>query len=282
MRKWGLFVTVFLLAASGFGSITLARQAAQTGQPAPSGQAGQPAKPGLADQTQPAGEFQSPWNDPAKALVIDFYEENQIDWNLLAADARVAGIIHEATNGYYVDRAYYARKAEAEKRGYKWGSCHVGIPGDPVKQADFYLQFARPAPDELMALDLEDLDPEQSMTLDQAQGFIERIKQRTGRYPMVYGDGMVIREISYRFGKDGIFSETPLWYARFTGAISNFPTGTWNTYTLWQFKSEMNCRRWEMDSCPYLVPGTRADMDVDVYNGTVDELRKNWPFSRAE
>jgi lysozyme len=227
------------------------------------------------------GEFQGPWNDPTKALVIDFYEENEIDWDRLATDPRVVGIIHEATNGYYVDRAYLKRKAEAERRGYKWGSCHVGIPGDPIKQADFYLQIANPAADELMALDLEDLDPEQSMTLEQAQGFIERIRLKTGRYPMVYGDGSIVREISHRFGKDGVFSHTPLWYARFRDTISNFPKATWETYTLWQFKSELNCSRSQIESCPYLVPGTRTDIDVNVYNGTIEDLRKNWPFSRA-
>jgi len=230
---------------------------------------------------QQTGEFQAPWNDPSKAIVIDFYEENQVDWDMIATDQRVVGVIHEATNGYYVDRAYQKRKAEALKRGYKWGSCHVGIPGSPIKQADFYLAVTKPAADELMALDLEDLDPEQSMTLEEAQQFLGRIKERTGRYPMVYGDGMVIRQISYRFGKDGLFSHTPLWYARFSGAISNFPTGTWPTYTLWQFKSEMNCSWSKIESCPYLVPGTRIDIDVNVYNGTVDDLRKNWPFVGA-
>ena len=241
---------------------------------------GATATAGIALAGQSEG-FQGPWSDPTKAIVIDFYEENLIDWNMLATDPRVCALIHEATNGYYIDRAYQKRKSEAEKRGYKWGSCHVGIPGDPVKQADFYLSVARPAADELMALDLEDLDPEQSMTLEQARGFIQRIKEKTGRYPMVYGDGSVIREISYRYGRDGVFSQTPLWYARFRGSIANFPKGTWDNYTLWQFKSEMNCSWSQIDSCPYLVPGTRTDMDVNVYNGTIDELRKNWPFSQA-
>jgi lysozyme len=227
-------------------------------------------------------EFQGPWTDPTKALVIDFYEENSINWDLLATDARVVGIIHQATDGYYKDRVYLKRRDEAKRRGYAWGSCHVGIPGDGARQADFYLDVAKPAPDEVMALDLESLDPEETMDMDQARQFIGRIKEKTGRYPMVYGDGSVIREISQRFGKDDVFSRTPLWYSRFKGSIARFPKGTWDSYTLWQFKSEMNCSRDQIESCPYLVPGTRTDVDVNVYNGSIAELRENWPFSKAE
>ena len=43
-----------------------------------------------------SGEFESPWMDPSVALVIDPYWMNTIDWEQLATDRRVAGIIHKA------------------------------------------------------------------------------------------------------------------------------------------------------------------------------------------
>jgi len=33
--------------------------------------------------------------------------------------------------------------------------------------------------------------------------------------------------------------------------------------------------------CLYTVPGTEYDMDVDVYNGTIEELRKKWPLDSS-
>jgi GH25 family lysozyme M1 (1,4-beta-N-acetylmuramidase) len=95
---------------------------------------------------------------------------------------------------------------------------------------------------------------------------------------MVYGNDAVIRKISTGFGRDEVFSKTRLWYARFRREIPNFPRGTWETYTLWQFSSEINCTPAKPDDCLIRVPGTKTDMDVNVFHGTVDELKAQWPF----
>ncbi|MEW6731865.1 MAG: glycoside hydrolase family 25 protein [Acidobacteriota bacterium] len=224
-------------------------------------------------------EFQEPWKDNSTAIVIDAFEGNAIDWDKLATDDRVAAVIHRASIGYRKDKQYFQRRILAKKHGYKWGSYHVGKRGNPIKQADFYLRSARPAKDEVMVLDLEDVESGKFMNIAQARLFIKRIKQKTGRYPMVYGNYKVITKISTMIGKDDLFSQTPLWYARFRNLLPDFPKGTWQTYTLWQFSCEINCKPTQQDLCPYLVPGTETDIDVNVYNGTVDNLRKSWPFN---
>jgi GH25 family lysozyme M1 (1,4-beta-N-acetylmuramidase) len=76
----------------------------------------------------------------------------------LATDKRVVAIIHRATIGDRVDRKYAERRDEAKKRGYKWGAYHLVKSGDPIEQADFFLDTAKPAADELIALDLESVD----------------------------------------------------------------------------------------------------------------------------
>jgi lysozyme len=222
------------------------------------------------------GQFKEPWKDSTKAIILDPYQENPINWDLLATDQRVVAIIHQATKGSSKDWEYAARKSEAKKRGYKWGSYHLGLRGDPLKQADFYLATAKPEADEVMALDIESLDISKDMSIDDARQFINRVKEKTGRYPLLYGNDNVIREISRKFGRDQMFSKVLLWYARFLREIKDFPKGTWDTYTLWQFSSEVNCNK---RMCPYRVPGTLPDMDINVYNGTIEELRMNWPFT---
>jgi lysozyme len=225
-------------------------------------------------------EFKEPWKNPNVALAIDPYERNEIDWDKLATDKRVVAIIHRATIGDRVDRKYAERRDEAKKRGYKWGAYHFGKPGAPIKQADFFLETVKPEAEDLIALDLESPDATKHMSFNEARLFIKRIKEKTGRYPLVYGDKEVTETISEQFAADEIFSRTLLWYARFRRTVTDFPEGVWPTYTLWQFSSEMNCGPANRSACLYTVPGTQFDMDVDVYNGTIKELRSKWPFDK--
>jgi lysozyme len=103
--------------------------------------------------------------------------------------------------------------------------------------------------------------------------------EKTGRYPLIYANNEVTRAITERYGADDLFSQTHLWYARFKRNVTDFQTGTWRAYALWQFSSEQNCSRTNRAVCLYPVPGTEYDMDVDVFNGTVDELKSKWPLS---
>ena len=227
-----------------------------------------------------SNEFDAPWKDPHVAIVIDPYEGNSIDWTALATDSRVVGIIHRATIGLRTDTKYADRKTQATGRGYKWGSYHLGKPGNPIAQADFYLEAVSPTADEVMALDIESLDPAKDMTLANAVRFIQRIREKTGRYPMLYANQAVVRQISVTYHRDGVFAKTPLWYARFKSRVTDFPTNTWDSYTLWQFSSEINCTPNHTAQCLYRAPGTKTDMDVNVYRGTIDELKADWPFKR--
>lgn len=224
-------------------------------------------------------EFSEPWKNPNMAIAIDPYERNEIDWDLLATDTRVVAIIHRATIGVRQDRKYAERRDEAKRRGYKWGAYHFGKPGDPIKQADFFLDTVKPAKDDLIALDLESTDAK-DMSLDEARVFIKRIREKTGRYPLIYANNEVAKAISQQYGADDVFAKTHLWYARFKRSVTDFPPGTWKTYTLWQFSSEQNCSPAKRSACLYTVPGTEYDMDIDVYNGTIEELRSRWPFDR--
>jgi GH25 family lysozyme M1 (1,4-beta-N-acetylmuramidase) len=223
-------------------------------------------------------EFNEPWKDPKIAIVIDPFEGNDIDWDQLATDPRVVAVIHRATIGDRADKKYAERKIEAKKRGYKWGAYHFGKPGDPIKQADFFLDTVKPDKDDLIALDLESDDATKHMSFEEARVFINRVREKTGRYPFVYANNLVTKAIGDKYGADDVFVRTHLWYARFKKTVTDFPVGTWKTYTIWQFSSEINCNPDHRDACLYTVPGTAYDMDVDVYNGTIEELRSKWPF----
>jgi len=136
----------------------------------------------------------------------------------------------------------------------------------------------KPDKDDLIALDIDGIDETKHMSFDEARVFIKHIREKTGRYPFVYANNLVTKAIADRYDEDDIFARTHLWYARFKRTVTDFPAGTWKTYTLWQFSSEINCQADNRAACLYTVPGTEYDMDVNVFNGTVEELRKKWPF----
>ncbi|SFM56783.1 glycoside hydrolase family 25 protein [Variovorax sp. OV329] len=219
------------------------------------------------------GEFDRPWLHPDAALLLDPFADNTINWEKLKAETRVVAIIHKSTIGTTrIDSGYFARKAEARARGYLWGSYHWGVSGEPRKQADHYIDTVKPEADELIALDLEDANSKELMNADEALVFVRRIKERTGRHPVLYTNHASAKLISAEFANSD-FAKTPLWYARFRASVSDFPAGVWPSYTLWQFSSEI------LPQLP--IAGTRPDMDVNVYNGTVAQLKANWPLTRA-
>jgi GH25 family lysozyme M1 (1,4-beta-N-acetylmuramidase) len=220
-----------------------------------------------------AAEFDGPWKDQSVGLVIDPFYGNSIDWEKLATEKRVVAVIHKATIGTTkLDPGYTKRKEEALKRGYLWGSYHWGVAGNPEKQADFYIDTVKPGADELMALDLEDAQSKTLMNVDEAIIFVERVKARTGRYPVLYTNHSSAKLISTQY-RDSVFGKMPLWYARFKAKVTDFPAGVWPSYTLWQFSSEL------LAQLP--VPGTRPDMDINVFNGTAEQLKAAWPLTKV-
>jgi lysozyme len=223
----------------------------------------------------PRGEaFNAPWKRSDTAIVIDAYELNPINWNQMATDPRVVGVIHRSSIGMRVDRQYQARKEIAKQRGYLWGAYHLGTRDSTLAQAELFLSLIDDEEDTLMILDLEDTNNTRFMTLDQAVVFMEIIYERTGRIPVVYANHSTTRLINQRLSQNPLIQQSKLWYARFRSNVTDFPKGIWDTYFLWQFSSEVNCSR--TGTCLYNVPGTLFDMDINVYNGTESQLRYEW------
>ncbi len=247
-----------------------------------------------------ASDFSEPWKKADRALVIDAYEYNSIDWVALTTDKRIAGFINKASDGlpppyfcsgnetevqlcktlwrrYAVTRELFqTRKVLAKALGLKWGAYHLARPGNPVEQANNFIDFAEPAPDDLLALDIEDNDPTQWMSLEDAEVFARQVYRRVGRFPVLYVNGRTAQHIADNSYRYQLLSRLPLWYARYKPDIdSHFPIGNWRSYALWQFSAQANCDR---QRCPYRAPGTPNDIDINVVAMDVATLRAKWPF----
>ncbi|MBX3596936.1 MAG: muramidase [Rhizobiaceae bacterium] len=247
-----------------------------------------------------ATDFSQPWKRADKALVLDAYEYNELNWRELANDKRIVGFINKASDGlpppyfcsgqeteYKLCKAlwkrhavarelFHTRRTLAKALGLKWGAYHLARPGNPLEQARNFLDFADPEPDDLLALDIEDNDPEKWMSLDDAEIFVREINRRTGRFPILYTNGTTAKHIADNTGRYRLLSRLPLWYARYKPEIGmHFPKGNWQSYALWQFASQTNCNK---RACPYRVKGAGSDIDVNVSTLAPDELREAWPF----
>lgn len=243
-----------------------------------------------------------PWLRDDRALVIDAYEYNILDWQQMATDKRIVGFINKASDGlpppylcngddievrlckslwrrHAVARElFHTRRMVAKALGLKWGAYHLARPGNPVAQAENFLDFAEPGPDDLMALDLEGNDPSKWMSFEEAETFARHIQVRTGRFPILYTNGTTAKHIADNADLYPILSRLPLWYARYKpGADAYFPMGHWKTYALWQFAAQANCNK---RSCPYRVAGAGHDIDVNVAPTSARELRAQWPFGQ--
>ena len=114
------------------------------------------------------------------------------------------------------------------------------------------------------------------MSLEDAEIFVMHIHRRLGRFPILYTNGVTAQYIADNSDRYRLLSRLPLWYARYKPEIGlHFPKGNWKSYTLWQFSAGANC---DAKACPYRVPGTSNDIDVNVASMSADELRAAWPF----
>ena len=248
-----------------------------------------------------ASDFNHPWRNTQKALVIDAYEKNPIDWNKMVKDKRIRAFIGKSSDGlaspyscsgnatkkqickksfqnYFMkQQLYHTRKALAKALGLKWGAYHLGRPGNPIAQANHFISFAKPEKDELIALDIEHDDPKKWISFKDAEIFARQVYKRIGRYPVLYTNHDTARRIAARRAEFPLLSRLPLWYARFKGDIrGSFPMGNWDKYTLWQFSAHPNCNK---RRCLYRVPGTETNIDVNVSTLTIAEFDKAWPFN---
>lgn len=244
-----------------------------------------------------ASEFNAPWRESNSVIIIDPYHLNDLNFDQLAKDKKVVAIIHQATQGLNVDVKYSDRRTEALKRNILCGSYHLLTIDDVEQQINLYLDTVGKHDNETYAIDIEclitgsGLNPDgtaqckpkfSGVTIEQTLSAVALFKKKTGTFPLLYMNDSVTSGMKAAFASNpDEYKSLRIWYARFKTDISDvFPDGIWNTYTLWQFSSELTCTPSPGD-CAYRVPGADYKMDVNVYFGTEEQLRRNWPLNTS-
>ena len=202
----------------------------------------------------------------------------------------IVGVIHEATYPRFErDVKYGVRQRSATRAGLLWGAYHFADATDPVRQADHFLRVVEltwssvhlePRPSGvLLVLDFEKNGhyPGGSMRVDQAVAFVERIRERTGRYPGVYGS-----ENRLRFMLNGpkvtskqrrILSNCWLWIANYH-YVPRF-TDPWSHWHLWQYTGDGKCDLRPRSAYPKSIANI-PKAERNFFRGSPAGLRTFW------
>lgn len=172
-------------------------------------------------------------------------------------------MIHKATEGTRViDSRYRTRRLAAKKEGLLWGAYHFGTKANGVKQANHFLKKIGNTSTTLLVLNVESYKSK-IMTNKQIKDFIKTVRKKTKSFVMIYGSYNTLRKYSL-----SIIAQNPLWIA-FYDMTFKVPSG-WGKWVIWQYTNGVN------GSLPHVVNGI-GPCDRDVFNGSVDELKKFWP-----
>lgn len=199
--------------------------------------------------------------------IVDLSHHNTVRDLQAAFNDGIVGIIHKATQGTrHVDRRYKERFLQARALGMLWAAYHFGVGGDPIGQADHFLNTVQPEMPIPLALDLEGNPRGESMNLSEAEQFVERIHAQTGKYPILYTSRSIIASM-LPDNAPTILSNCPLWVATWGEAPALPPQ--WSTWSIWQYSNGL------VGPEPHAVPGL-SRVDRNKFNGTEAELRAFW------
>ena len=219
--------------------------------------------------------------------MIDLSQSATVSDFRLVRRSGILGVIHKASEGSdYADGACAARRPQAEAAGLLWGTYHFGTAvGSGTQQAAFFLAASRPGPKTLLALDLEanENNPSNSMTLDQAEAFVQAVAEATGRLPVVYvhptwanGDPLPGSGLTFAppITPASILARCGLWVADYHDSPEIPRAWAARGWRLWQYAGDESARHPAYNQTNF-VQGV-SHCDRNLFNGDAAALDRFW------
>ena len=206
-------------------------------------------------------------------VVVDLSHFDDVqNWDKVKAFG-ILGVINKATEGRgLADRTYPIRRRPTRDRGILYGAYHFIRRGDPVAQADHFLDVALDVdkPEELLlALDHED----RRVPLDNAKQFLKRVFDKTGKMPVLYSGFLIKEQLGQ--GHDDFLARHRLWLSHFSSEPVSPPN--WPNPFFIQFTGD------GIGPGPHQVPGIVVDGGIDLnhFGGSAQELKAQWAGEMA-
>ena len=202
-----------------------------------------------------------PYNYQIHGIDISHYQGN-IDWDKLLpckkTDFPIHFIFMKATEGgNYEDNRFEQNFTTAQRYGFIRGAYHYFIPQtDSRKQAAFFISKVQLSQGDLPpVLDVETLGKSSPEELKRGvRTWLEAVENHYGVKPILYTS----YKFKERYLSDSIFNTYPYWIAHYYVDSVRYK-GTWH---FWQHTDVGK------------VPGIKGSVDLNVFNGTLEELMR--------
>ncbi|MFT3893872.1 MAG: GH25 family lysozyme [Anaerolineales bacterium] len=201
------------------------------------------------------------------------YWDAGIDWPKVRATGQRFVFVKATEGNTYQDPTYddnwFGAKSAGLLRGaYHFFHCNI----DPKKQADNFINYVKSFNDngELPpVLDLETHDNvKKEKIIPAVKTCLDLIEAAFGKKPIIYSGYFFLQDyLSEAGGGPPMWAKDyPLWIAQYpnqyTPGMSPLLPRGWFKWTIWQYSEKG------------VVNGINADVDMDLFNGTLEELYK--------
>ncbi|HEY4170247.1 MAG TPA: glycoside hydrolase family 25 protein [Reyranella sp.] len=207
--------------------------------------------------------------------IVDLSAHTTVSDFQLVRASNILAVIHKASEGdFYADPLCAERRSQAEAAGLLWGTYHYGKGDSPgAQQAAFFLETSRPGSGTLLALDFEpnEGDPSNSMTLEQAEAFVQAVASATGRLPLVY---VHPTWANGRIAPDSILARCGLWVVDYHDSPEIPRAWARSGWRLWQYASDGYAGR-RAHGRNRIIQGLDR-CDRNLFNGDVAALYRFW------
>jgi lysozyme len=219
---------------------------------------------------------------------LSHYDMVRPDFGAMKSEG-ILGVIHEATYPRLErDSKYFERQQAATRAGLLWGAYHYANGTDPIRQADHFLSVVSSAWAQtdpaarsngvLLVLDFEKNGhyPGGTMRVDQAVAFVERIRERTGKYPGIYSGEYHMRQTlgsrNLSAVQKSILAKCWLWLANYGSQPR--ATSPWDFWHLWQYCGDGRCKL-PRSAYPKSVANV-VKAERNIFNGSRTALQTFW------
>ena len=189
------------------------------------------------------------------------HHQGTIDWQAVKATETqnypIRFVFMKATEGGdYKDRRFAENFRQAGEVGLMRGAYHFYNPNsDPIRQADFFISQVKLEKGDLApVLDIERKPRSQAQLQADLVKFLNRLEQHYGVKPIIYTSYKYMT----RYLNTPEFDNYPLW-------IAHYYVDTLSYEGAWQF--------WQHTDYG-TVPGIDESVDLNVFNGSLDELQR--------
>lgn len=189
------------------------------------------------------------------------HHQGQIDWGelqkLQTAPFPVRFVFMKASEGGdFSDTAFVRNFNEARKHGFIRGAYHFYNPKtDALRQAEFFIRSVKLEPGDLPpVLDIEVKGEDEKKLRNDLRIWLQRIEQYYKIKPILYTS----YKFKTRYLNDSLFNSYPYWIAHYYVDSVEYK-GQW--------------RFWQHTDIGQL-PGIHEDVDLNVFNGSLEELRR--------